>query len=300
MLMNIEEYYQKFYQKNLANNNAIDFIGINVLVDTRQQYLFKTYQHIGTIIEQFDPFLTLLKSKNMIKNYIPIITSDKNRVQYDVRLDNRNNDNMSEVLACLFDYLPLKDKFLDLALSEIYYLTKMNITEIPQYDMSALYFLGLQWNKGILSALKLHFITRKVNNPNNFSDGFWYDNDYFLAYFKASKNKLCKKISIIVENFLNQLEGQLWMFGIDILMDSDIKYKIYLQNKNGFNLEKIFRILNYYSEFDKVCVQLYKLNEWLVNHPELLLYGFAITVTTQEIYGLNLYFIPPFCLRGTT
>ena len=292
--MNIEEIYQSFYKNNLINNNNIDFIGINVLADDRPRFLFKTYQHIGTVIERYDPFITLLESKDMIKNYIPIITSDINRVQYDVRLNNRNNDNMSEVLSSLADYMTSMDWFSDSALSEIYYLSKMNITALSGYDMSALYFLGLQWNEGILSAVKSHFLTRKVNNTDHFSDGFWYDDYYFLTYFKASKNKLCEKISTIAEEFLKQLEGHLWMFGIDVLKESDIKYKIYLQNKKGFSIEEILRILNHYSEFSRVCIALDQLLQWLMNHPELSLYGFAITITTQESYGLNLYFTPRF------
>lgn len=291
--MNIEESYQEFYKKNLLNNNAIDFIGINVSADVDQPFFFKTYQHIGTVIKNYDPFITLLEGKDMIKNYIPIITSDTKRMQYDVRLDKRNNDNMLEVLSCLADYFPLLDQMADSVLAEIYYLSKMKITALSEYDMAALYFLGLQWNGGVLSALKTHFLTRKVNDPNHFSDGFWYDDHYFLSYFKASENKFCKKIATIVEEFLKQLEGHLWMFGIDALKNSDIKYKIYLQNQNGFDIEEILRILNIYSEFDGVCIVLNHLIHWLLKHPELSLYGFAITVTTQETYGLNLYFIPP-------
>lgn len=298
--MDIEEIYQNFYKENLDNNNYIDFIGINISSSSQKQFLFKTYKHIGTVIEHYDPFLSLLKSKDMIKNYIPIISSDVNRVQYDVRLDNRNNKNMSDVLSCLNNNLHFGNTFSHSVFSEIEYLSKMNITSLSGYDMSALYFVGLQWKEGKLSALKSHFITRKVKNTSHFSEGFWYEDEYFLLYFKLSKNKLCEKLSIIAADIINQLEGHLWMFGIDAFNDSNIKYKIYFQNKNGFNMVDIFRILNQYNEFSSVCIALNQLTSWLMGHPELSLYGFAITVTKQERYGLNLYFIPPLNLRGTT
>lgn len=298
--MNIEKIYQKFYEDNIKFSHFIDFVGINVSSDSDKPFLFKTYQHIGTSIERTDPFLSLLDRKDMIKNYLPIASSDIGRVQYDVRLANRQDDNMSEVFSFLKKYLSLSQQMSDSSLSEIDYFSKMNITDLPHYSMSSLYFIGLLWNEGNLSALKSHFLTRKVINPDHFSDGFWYDDNYFLDYICDSRNKPCQKIAEIASNILSLVEGHLWMFGLDTFSDSTAKYKIYLQNSKGFKLDELLYYLNECEELEAICDSLKSLCSWLKNHSELFLYGFAITVTTSGKYGFNLYFIPPPDVRGTT
>ena len=295
-----EDAYEDFYRKNIKGSHDIDFIGINFSANPEKPSLFKTYRHIGTVIDQFDPFLTLLDRKKMIRNYLPIITSDKNRVQYDVRLDNRQDENMTEVLSFLTDYMSSSDFFSDSSLTEIQYFSEMNITELPGYGMSSLYFLGLQWKANELTALKSHFLTRKVNDPDHFSDGFWYDDHYFLEYIKASRNSFCLRISLIAEEILRKLDGHLWMFGLDVFKSSDKKYKIYLQNPKGYDLKELLLIFTNFTELNAACVQSDQLRSWYTHHTELFLYGFAITVTSNGTYGFNLYFIPPKFLRGTT
>lgn len=71
--MDIEAFYQSFYQDNIRNNNYIDFIGINVSSDSNAIFVFKIYQHIGTKIERADAFLNLLDNKNMIKDYLMVL-----------------------------------------------------------------------------------------------------------------------------------------------------------------------------------------------------------------------------------
>ena len=68
-----EDAYEDFYRKNIKGSHDIDFIGINFSANPEKPSLFKTYRHIGTVIDQFDPFLTLLDRKKMIRNYLPII-----------------------------------------------------------------------------------------------------------------------------------------------------------------------------------------------------------------------------------
>lgn len=297
--MDIERAYQGFYRNYIQFGHDIDFIGVNISTDSETPLLFKTYQHIDTCIKQFDPFLSLLNRNNMIKYYLPIITSDKNRVQYDVRLNNRSDGNMAEVLSFLSDSLSLSELLSDSALSEMEYFSKMNITAQPGYSMSSLYFLGLQWNQGVLTSLKSHYLTRKVNNPDHFSDGFWYDDGYFLTYIRTFQSSICYDLSKFAEDVLSQLQGHLWMFGIDILNTSEKKYKIYIFNPNGFDLEVLLQAVKRYRKLTDASYILNQLRRWSMYHHELLLYGFAITATTNEAYGLNLYFIPPKSLRGS-
>lgn len=298
--MDIEAFYQSFYQDNVRNNNYIDFIGINVSSDSNAPFVLKIYQHIGTKIERADAFLNLLDNKNMIKDYLPIVSSDVNRVQYDVRLANRRDQNMEEVFRFLSNFWKMIDGMSDANLSQILHYSKMCITDLPDYTMSSLYFLGLLWNHEKLAALKAHFLTRKVNNPDHFSDGFWYDDKYFLDYIRASNNKLCQKIADITADILDDLSGHLWMLGVDGFSDTTAKYKIYLQDPTGFDLKKLAFLLSKYKEFDGMGSHLKELCVWSESHSELFLYGFAITVTSKEEYGFNLYFIPPPDLRGTT
>lgn len=298
--MNIESLYQEFYQKNVQGNKYIDFIGINISFETEMPYIFKTYQHIGTTIIQSDPFLALLEKKDMIKNYLPIVSSDKNRVQYDVRMSNRHDNNMCEVISFLSSYLASSDLLSGKHIADMHYFSKMNITELPHHTMSALYFLGLMWKSGSLSALKTHFLTRKVNNPDHFSDGFWYDDKYFLEYIYASQNPLCQKIVDITTYILDNVEGHLWMFGIDIFKGKHQKYKLYLQNQKGFNLGELLQLLNQNYDLVDISKASKEFIPWLDNHPELLLYGFATTVTSSGSIGFNLYFIPPTLQKGTT
>lgn len=298
--MNIEELYQEFYQDNIKGNKYIDFIGINVSSDYKYPFVFKTYRHIGTKIEQRDGFLDLLENKNMIKNYLPIISSDVNRIQYDVRLANRRDENMEEVFRFLSFFWKTVEDMSDANLSEIQHYSKMCITDLPDYTMSSLYFLGLLWDHEKLAALKAHFLTRKVNNPDHFSDGFWYDDKYFLDYIRTSNNKVFRRIADITADILGYISGHLWMFGVDGFSDTTAKYKIYLQEPKGFDLNNLAILLGKYKELDGMRSPLKELCVWLKSHSELLLYGFAITVTSKEEYGFNLYFIPPSDLRGTT
>ena len=136
-----EDAYEDFYRKNIKGSHDIDFIGINFSANPEKPSLFKTYRHIGTVIDQFDPFLTLLDRKKMIRNYLPIITSDKNRVQYDVRLDNRQDENMTEVLSFLTDYMSSSDFFSDSSLTEFLFFLFIDMTYLLFAFIFFFYFL---------------------------------------------------------------------------------------------------------------------------------------------------------------
>ena len=298
--MCIETLYQEFYRSSIQGCKHIDFVGVNCTSDPSAPFLFKTYQHIGANMEQLDSFLELLERKDMIKNYLPVRTSDPSRVQYDVRLANRTDVNMQEVMGYLAKNLAKTSKFSIAALSEISYFSRMSITDLPNHTMSALYFLGLQWNDGRLSVLKSHFLTRKIVDPDHFSSGFWYDDDYFLSYIRSVNNKPCGRLAEITGDLLRCLEGHLWMFGLDVFRSHDTKYKIYLKNAQGLDLSALRTLLVKYQEFAELSFGLQELYLWQERHSEFFLYGFALTATSNGVYGINLYYFPPDSMRGTT
>lgn len=298
--MCIEALYQEFYRRCIQGRKHIDFVGVNCTPDSSAPFLFKTYQHIGTTMEQMDSFLELLERKDMIKSYLPIRTSDPSRVQYDVRLANRTDANMREVMDALSKNFAESGWFPTTALSEIFHYSRMSITDLPNHTMSALYFLGLQWNDGRLSALKSHFLTRKIVDPDHFSSGFWYDDDYFLSYIRMVKNNPYGRLSEITGELLRCVEGHLWMFGLDVFCSHDTRYKIYLKNEKGIDLSVLCTLLVKYQEFAELRYGLQELYLWQERHSEFFLYGVALTAASNGIYGINLYYFPPDSMRGTS
>ena len=81
----------------------------------------------------------------------------------------------------------------------------------------------------------------------------------------------------------------LWLMAIDYFPDYKSKYKIYLK-MDGYNLS-ISRLVRKYFGSQYGFVLANSIDEFIKQHPELKLYGFAVCVDDKGKKSINMYFI---------
>lgn len=291
--MDVETLYNSFFEEFVSPwIDTIDFVGINLSSTDRQQLLFKTYRHKGTTIENKDAFLNYLEEREMIKNYLPIRTSEDGRVQYDVRIANRTETNISELILFIQENLVPKGTFSSTFFQAIRYFAEMRISDDSRYCLASLYFFGMMWKYGELRALKTHFLTRKTVDPDHFSNGYHYDDEYYLGYIRRCDIPNVAKLYDLVADALTCMGGHLWMIGADAYYGFKEKYKVYLQNPKGYDIKTLNSIVGRHDEMIGLSNLISEISFWLSSHKELVLYGIAFTVTSHGEYGVNLYVIP--------
>lgn len=287
----IQNGFDDFIKRQLQgkSNKDIEFIGLNLQNRKGGRPVFKCYFATGESLRTDCPLLSAFLSRDMIRALNRIAdTAFPGRTRYEIGLKNRSDLNMRWLNEWLEKAFPISE----LQAGEMRQMAQMSCCDLPGYSHSALYFLGFIANDDNpfpLSAIKLHYLLRHCQDPDDIGRNYQVDNPDRLRFLRESGIASFALLADDVEMVLDSAEGiELWMAAMDYFLDGTSKYKIYVKTVGGDLFKPIKKLLAS-RNLDSLSLQLKAYEEWLAFHPEQKLYGAAICTTPQGDRSLNLY-----------
>lgn len=284
-----------------GNEGSVDFVGINISTN-KSNYEFKVY-HKKRIVEEAEdlvsesPVILKLAKNNMLSNVTRIERIDEHhRICLDFNLRNRTNENMKDVFFLvqsmgdgIQEKLPLIKK-----------LASLEINPESNFKYASLYYMGcVETEKDGISALKLHFLTRKCMNPDCIFQDYYYDDAYYLERLKTIDQFELHKCLDLIEEYVLAGNAHLWMIGCDFF-SQDMgnirgKYKIYIKNVNENVLKKIEELLMLQGLNANFVERLREVDKCVGSLKSMYLYGIGICYELKKGYSFNLYLKPKRC-----
>lgn len=279
----------------------IDFVGVNISASKRD-YEFKVYHKNRTMESSKDldgenPFISKLAKNNMIGNVTKIDRFDEeHRICLDFNLWNRTNENMEDVFSLIQsmgddiqEKLPLMRE-----------LASLEINPETKYKYASLYYLGfVETEKQEISALKLHFLTRKCINTDCIFQNYYYDDGYYLERIRRINQFELHQCLDLIEQYVLSGNAHLWMVGCDFFSQEEGniqgKYKIYIKDVNDDVLRKMEDLLILQGLNEKLVMRLREVDECVANLKSMYLYGVGICYEAKKGYSFNLYLKPKRC-----
>lgn len=279
----------------------IDFVGVNIIAN-RNDYEFKVYHKNRTVVgteelEDGNPVIAKLVKNNMIGNVTKIDRVDEeHKICLDFNLWNRTNKNMEDV----FLLIQSMENGIQLKLPLIKELASMEVNPESRFRYASLYYLGcVESKKQGISALKLHFLTRKCCDPDCIFQNYYYDDAYYLERIRMIDQYELRKCADLIGDFVLTGNAHLWMIGCDFFAQDEKeirgKYKIYIKNISGDALKKIEDLLKLQGLNAGFVKHLRMVDECIGNLQSLYLYGIGICYDANIGYSFNLYLKPKRC-----
>lgn len=295
--------WASFCAVHLKPDNAdnVDFVGVNITTN-ESDYEFKVYHknrasEYSEDLECENPVILKLVKNNMLGNVTKIDRVDEDhRICLDFNLWNRTNENMEDV----FSLIQGMGDGIQGKLPLIRELASLEINPESKFKYASLYYLGcVETKKQGISALKLHFLTRKCINPDCIFQNYYYDDAYYLERLKKIDQFELRKCVDLIGQYVLTGNAHLWMVGCDFLSQDggDIKgkYKIYIKDVNGDVLRKIEDLLELQDLNADLVERLREVDECVGNLKSMYLYGIGICYEAKKGYSFNLYLKPKRC-----
>jgi len=269
-------------EKIKISNDTIDFIGINIDIET-EKYCVKTYYAPISCLK-YSPNMTnkilSYTTKNEMNRFFWIVR-DEIRIREYIALKNRTNRNMSGLYELLEQYSYIKKN-----ISEIKRMSEMKFTDKSNNKYASLYILGIKGEKEEM-IINFEWFTRKCPDPDDAGYMYKYDDIYFLDYLDKIDIHEYNILSKMARKLLSIYNLHLWCFASDYFPDMNVKHKIYFKGE----LENI--------SFKEICeVTGNNVKESIINeldgfkkyHNELKLYGFAFCMDSNGKFSINSYY----------
>ncbi len=277
LLAELDEKYSSLVQ----GRKDIDFIGVNIA-----PFALKVYQRC----EADDEITCALKARGMLRNAEVVLSSgqehDTHRI--DIALKARNDVNMEY----LFDVLRDEAEFFASQESFIRNIAALKVTGAEGYKFMSMYHIGFAERYGTTTALKFYFRLMWCVKPDTVHEKFGYMDSYFIDIIRRLLAPEYEELSQVAEKILSQSEKHLWMLGIDLGSSGVEKVKIYIRNTNPS--ENIYGlligVLCNSLRMSPITAELRTVEEWNLSHEELKFEGFALEMTSDHEYSLNLYY----------
>ena len=154
----------------------------------------------------------------------------------------------------------------------------------------------METEKDGISALKLHFLTRKCMNPDCIFQDYYYDDAYYLERLKTIDQFELHKCLDLIEKYVLAGNAHLWMIGCDFF-SQDMgnvrgKYKIYIKDVNENVLRKIEELLLLQGLNVNLVECLREVDKCVGSLKSMYLYGMGICYELKKGYSFNLYLKP--------
>lgn len=285
MVIMLEQVYNKLLNDNGIEKDIsnIDSLGINVS-EYQKDFPFelKAYYQPEDDIEkkENDPeLIQFMFDKKMVK-YRCAVKGTKLQRNY-VVLDNQTYSNMKKVSEEIKKIFPNLQEDIG----------KIPVL-IPEKEKKHLpiHILGVKNNK-YGTAINIEWLLRDYLDDER--KIYVYNDMYYRDYILNLKSpQFSKLMNFIQEDYgdaINWGKMHLWLMAIDYFPDYKSKYKIYLK-MDGYNLS-ISRLVRKYFGSQYGFVLANSIDEFIKQHPELKLYGFAVCVDDKGKKSINMYFI---------
>ena len=269
------------YSSLVKGRKDIDFIGVNIA-----PFELKVYQRC----EVDDEITCALKARGMLRNTEVVLSSEQEHDTHrtDIAVKARNDVNVEY----LFDVLRGKAEFFASQESVIRDIAALKVTDAEGYQFMSLYHIGFAERHGTIAALKFYFRLMWCVNPDIKHEKFEYMDSYFIDSIRRILAPKYEELLHIAEKILSQSPKHLWMLGIDLTSSGVEKVKIYIRNTNPS--ENIYGLLaGVLSENLRMWMipeELRTIEEWNLRHKKLRCEGFALGMTPDYEYSLNLYY----------
>lgn len=287
----IENKYLDFLEKYDVLNNIsdIEYIGINFnnvgINEANFKIYYKTTRSLNNDISLLQPLI----KRNIVHalNKIDDIKFSK-CTRYEIGLQNRTNTNMLWLYHWIENIFPQIIR----KQNEIIKCIDIRCSDLNDYCYASMYFLGLIVEDNVndidVKALKLHYILRKLSNPDKIGKNYVVDKIDIMSKLERLNIKEINYLLEILNPLLEKYDVELWMLATDYFKKGNTKYKIYLKFitneflfKLGFTMRE--KGLNILSSYIEAYVK------WITKHPKLEVYGIAICYDTDNGWSINLY-----------
>lgn len=263
----------------------VDYLGVNISSDCTSKPVFKIYYNDKFSRTKSHPLIDFLEDKEMIR-YLTMVQDKKEpqRLRFDVGLKNRTNKNMLEVYEWLSEHtLMFGDNQ-----AEIKKLSSMKTTNLANYDLAGLYFLGFISVDESISILKCHYFNRICENPDILHKNYSFADDYYLSFLSECGIREFAEMCPLLRKALKYCGGHLWMTGADYSVSSSRKYKIYIKNP----VDLYGGLIETFEGDEHQYLRKYIINvmSWNEQHKEFYCEGFAICINEQASISINFYF----------
>lgn len=292
LICNIEKEYINFCKQNTTSLNFsdIEFLGIN-FSDDKEVPTFKIYHRTKKDFLKIIPFFKPLYEHDMI-GFLNMIDDNinNNKIRCEIGLKNRTNKNM----CWLYRWIDKQFFLSSNCKTEIKKLKKLKCCNLKNYQYSSMYFLGFIISLGIdkkqanIDAIKLHYILRYCENPNDIGHNFLVNNEQSITHLRSIESPILYSISEMIEYLLKNTNMEIWMTAIDYYKDGIIKYKIYIKNLQDVLYEKLFFLLKKNNHID-LSNKILAYVRWLKAYPAFEKYGMAICCTNLGVLSVNFY-----------
>ncbi|WP_296878995.1 hypothetical protein [Thomasclavelia sp.] len=282
----LEQVYNKLLNDNGIEKDIsnIDSLGINIS-DHQKNFPFelKVYYQPRENIEkkENDPeLIQFVYDKKMVK-YRCIVKGTKLKRNY-VVLNNQTYSNMKEFSKKIKKIFPnLQEDIGKIP------------TLIPEEETKYLpiHILGVKNNNKYGTAINMEWLLRDYLDDER--KIYVYNDIYYKNYILNLKSpQFSELINFIQEMYgdvINLGKMHLWLMAIDYFPKYKSKYKVYLKI-DGYNLSILHLVRTYFgSQYGFVLSN--SIDEFIKQHLELKLYGFAICVDDEGKKSINMYFI---------
>lgn len=262
----------------------VEYIGINM--DAAGGTTFKVYLKPSACLEDSSPLIDAFRNADMLRTLTRIERPQENLIHYDIGLAHRNNQAMQGVFAQLARLPFIDPERMRLCTA----LAQMPISEDPQYAFASLYFLGIQEKMGRIQQVKLHYLTRMCEDPDQPGRHPTYPDARYLEYLCRSGSVPLVDTAQVVDRVLERVEGHLWMVGLDYAVSGKRKYKVYLKSKDKAQLEMLADVLEEgTAQHRKLLPALRRMSAFTAEEPGLRIAGCALCTDDDQNWTVNYY-----------
>ena len=271
-------------ERRIHSISNIDFWGLNVSESSPAPYESKIYYQAEEAIT-LEPTDHDLIRFAFIQNIIRCLCRIKGtRLSRGyIALKNRSAQNMN----LLFQVLQDNSSYI-----------QSDILQYPQLfsflDCTAtvktplLHMIGVKSFAGLANIFNLEWMLRDVSGNKQ-----KYDDMYYFSYIKGiSIPEFSKLIDFAQSHWERKIKSSLlhlWLMAIDYFPNGDKKFKLYFKGCYCQCLSKLQDAL--YDFCPKGISRIRTISQFLSNHKELTLYGFALCLSSTGERSINYYFI---------
>jgi len=282
-------YYE--FKKNIRfpfETKYIDYIGINTTVNSETPFIFKLYYAPEICNNISHKLITLLSEMDMIRYFTCIQDNNvtKQKIRFDIGLRKRTDDNIIKLLDILESYA----NYFRSRRTQVEMLSKMKITDSVLESLASLYFVGLIEENHRIKNLKFHFLNRWCESSDVIGKNHQYKDRYYIQFLRKLDIPELQHILDLIECVLSEVDGHLWMTGVDYEVDGKIKYKQYVKCSSNTLLCKLIDYCRKNSRWNGIVWQLIEIYDWYQHQNELTLDGFAACESTIGALSFNFYF----------
>lgn len=264
-----------------VDSQTTDFIGINIF-DEPDSIFFKAYFDDHHSMPDAYGLLEQLYQHSLVRYYENVYSSRRDsHAKLAIALKDRNQSTLSYVLNLINQKGPWAVREQE----ELYArLRGVSSILLPADIFSPLYQIAFSGNEHMIQLLSYYIILRKCEDFEKTYKNYQNPDRELMDHFAKCGVKELEKLAVIVEPVLQQTEAHLWLLGMETKQEGPTKYKLYLDSLESVS-PKFFEHI-----YPTLAHNLFAVNLWCSEHPELSFCGAAFGLDTMQKISLNLYF----------